>query len=191
MIGNLDNQSIPMKPVESIKNILAISGSLRAGSSNHAILRYLKAKTSSTIAFTIYDGLSNIPAFDPGIDNDTPPRAVKELRDQLADADGIIICSPEYAFGIPGALKNAIDWMVSSGSFVGKPTALITASTGGENAHASLLKVLGAIDARVTEDTTLLISFIRSKINNDGAITNVDTEQKLQNILEALLRLVE
>jgi NAD(P)H-dependent FMN reductase len=180
-----------MKSTQPIKKIFAISGSLREGSSNHAILRYLKTKTPLSVEFIIYDGLSRIPAFDPGINNDTPPQSVKELRDQLATADGIIICTPEYAFGIPGALKNALDWMVSSGSFVRKPTALITASTGGENAHAALLKVLGAIDASVTEDITLLISFIRSKINHDCIITDAETEQNLQKILNGLLSLID
>ena len=135
-----------------MKNIFAISGSLREGSSNHEILRLLGKMMLSTISYIVYDGIRDIPAFDPGIDNDIPPAPVSALREKLSQADGIIICTPEYAFGVPGALKNALDWTVSSGSFSGKPTALITASTGGENAHEALKKVLGAIDANRPEE---------------------------------------
>jgi NAD(P)H-dependent FMN reductase len=152
------------------KNIFAISGSLRLGSSNHAILQVINKMVPPNINYTIYNGLSEIPAFDPGLDNDNPPAPVAALRKQLAEADGIIICTPEYAYGVPGALKNALDWMVSSGSFVGKPTALITASTGGENAHEALIKILGAIDADLAKEATLLISFIRSKLDAQGIL---------------------
>lgn len=168
-------------------NIFAISGSLRMGSSNHAILKYLGKLVPANISYTIYNGLSEIPAFDPGLDNDTPPAPVAQLRQLLAEADGIIICTPEYAYGVPGALKNALDWMVSSGSFVNKPTALITASTGGENAHEALIKILGAIDAKLLPDATLLISFIRSKIDGEGNIIDKETVEKLHSAFEALI----
>ncbi|MFB9844296.1 NADPH-dependent FMN reductase [Mucilaginibacter ginsenosidivorans] len=173
-----------------MKNIFSISGSLRPGSSNHIILEYLKSMVSENITFTIYDGVACIPAFDPGLDNDDPPKTVAGLRTQLSEADAILICTPEYAFGVPGALKNVLDWTVSSGSFSGKATALITASTGGENAHAAMIKILGAIDAKLTPETTLLISFIRTKIN-DGIITDKQTVEKLGHLFHALLRTIK
>ncbi len=142
------------------------------------------------INYIIYSGMSEIPAFDPGLDNDFPPAAVTDFRQQLAEADGIIICTPEYAFGVPGALKNALDWTVSSGSFVNKPTALITASTGGENAHEALIKILGAIDANLVKDATLLISFVRSKMDSEGNITDKETAGKLKEVAEALLQAI-
>jgi NAD(P)H-dependent FMN reductase len=141
----------------------------------------------SNINYTIYNGLSEVPAFDPGLDNDNPPAPVAALRKLLTEADAIIICTPEYAYGVPGALKNALDWTVSSGSFVGKPTALITASTGGENAHNALIKILGAIDADLAEEATLLISFIRSKLDAEGNITDKETEIKLKEVFQVLL----
>lgn len=171
-----------------VKTIFAISGSLRLGSSNHDILLALGKMMPANINYSIYNNMSEIPAFDPGLDNDSPPAAVTEFRRQLAEADGIIICTPEYAFGVPGALKNALDWTVSSGSFVNKPTALITASTGGENAHESLIKILGAIDANLIKDATLLISFIRSKMDDEGNIKDEETAEKLKGIVEALLQ---
>jgi len=169
------------------KTIFAISGSLRVGSSNHAVLQALGKMAPDNITYNIYNGLSEIPAFDPGLDNDEPPVSVAKLRQLLAEADGVMICTPEYAYGVPGALKNALDWMVSSGSFVGKPTALITASTGGENAHEALIKILGAIDANLIKEATLLISFIRSKMDSEGNITDEETAEKLKGVLNAFL----
>jgi NAD(P)H-dependent FMN reductase len=168
-------------------NIFAISGSLRAGSSNHAILKALGSMALPGSNYIVYDGLGTVPAFDPGLDNDDPPKPVSDLRDQLATANAIIICTPEYAHGIPGALKNAMDWMVSSGSFSGKPIALITASTGGENAHEAMIKVLSAIDAKLAPETTLLISFVRTKIDGDGNIADEGVAKQLERIFEALI----
>jgi chromate reductase len=165
-----------------IKTILAISGSLRLGSSNHAILQKLGKMMPPDINYQIYNGISDMPAFDPGLDSDTPPVAVAAFRKQLAEADGIIICTPEYARGVPGALKNALDWTVSSASFSGKPTALITASTGGENAHEALIKILGAIDANLSPETTLLIQFVRSKMDAEGNMIDPYTIKKVDEL---------
>ncbi len=168
------------------KRVFAISGSLRLGSSNHVILDALGKMMPSNITYIIYNGISEIPAFNPGLDIDDPPAAVAAFRRQIADADGIIICTPEYAYGVPGALKNALDWTVSSASFSGKLTALITASTGGENAHEALIKILGAIDANLIKEATLLISFVRSKMDDTGNITDKDTARKLQTVFDVL-----
>jgi len=170
------------------KKILAISGSLRAGSSNHAILKFLGKLAPANVDYTIYDGLSQLPHFDPGLDDDDPPEAIVELRNLLSEADGIIICTPEYAYGVPGSLKNALDWTVSSGSLVDRPLALITASIGGQNAHAALLLILGALSANVLEDATLLIPFVRSKMDEDGNITELETAEALQKTLNVLLK---
>jgi len=174
-----------------MKNIFAISGSLRKGSSNHTILEYLGRKMPFNVNYLIYDGLSTVPAFDPGLDNDTPPKPVSELRSLLAEADAIIICTPEYAHGIPGALKNALDWMVSSGSFSGKPTALITASTGGKDAQEAMIKVLNAIDAELRPQSTLLIPFVRTKIDAAGSISEEATIGRLNVLVKSILAVIE
>ena len=173
------------------KHIFAIPGSLRSGSSNHAILNFLKELAPDDIAFMIYDRLADIPPFDPGNDHERPHEAVAELRNFITNADAVIICTPEYAYGIPGQLKNALDWTVSSGSFTGKLTALITASTGGENAHEALKKVLGAIDANRPEEATLLISFVRSKMDGQGNITDEQTTENLKAVLTAVISAIK
>ncbi|MDB4926461.1 NADPH-dependent FMN reductase [Mucilaginibacter sp.] len=168
-----------------MKNILAISGSLRQGSSNHAILQYLSSIVPADIEYNIYNDLAQIPPFDPGLDTDNPPASVASLRKLLTEANGIIICTPEYAFGVPGQLKNMLDWMVSSSTLVDKPVAVITASLGGKNAYASLLLTLRALSAKI--GPTLLIQFVRSKMDMDGDIKDKDTIENLRDVLNAFL----
>ena len=174
-----------------MKSILAISGSLRSGSSSHAILHFLRQLVPPGITFTIYDNLAQIPPFDPGLDHESPPDTVVELRSFINHADALVICTPEYAFGIPGQLKNSLDWMVSSGTLADKPVALITASSSGEYAHPSLLRTLGALSANVIESASLLISFIRSKMDSKGDITDAQTEKSLRAAFNTLLKEIE
>ncbi|SDG32878.1 NADPH-dependent FMN reductase [Mucilaginibacter sp. P25] len=169
-------------------NILAISGSLRTGSSNHNILKFLGELVPADINYTIYERLAEIPPFDPGLDHEHPPESVSELRSLMKDASGIIICTPEYAFGVPGQLKNMLDWTVSKGSLVDKPVALVTASSVGSHAHAALLLTLGALSAKVTEGATLLVPFIRSKIDVHGDITDEQTAKALRDVMKVFLK---
>src|SRR5512134_528071 len=113
--------------------ILALSGSLRAGSSNARLLRAAAAVAPPGMAFTFYEALGSLPHFNPDLDGEgaTPPPAVAAFRRALGAADGVVISSPEYAHGVPGSLKNALDWLVSSGELTDKPLALLTASPGG------------------------------------------------------------
>jgi NAD(P)H-dependent FMN reductase len=130
--------------------IIAICGSLRAQSSNLALLRAL---TKIAPEVEIYDGLGGLPHFNPDDDAEgaTPPPAVAALRAMLAEADGILISSPEYAHGVPGSLKNMLDWLVSDGALVDKPVALINAApVGGEFARDSLVETLRTMNWRVT-----------------------------------------
>jgi chromate reductase len=170
------------------KLILAIPGSLRAGSSNHAILRQLAKLVPAGMEYTIYNNLAQIPPFDPGLDNESPPAPVASLRQLLTNADGIIICTPEYAFGVPGQLKNMLDWMVSSSSLVHKPVCLITASSNGTYAHNSLLLTLGALSANVIEGAALLVPFIRAKMDANGNVIDKEVLKNLQTAFNTFLK---
>ena len=131
--------------------IIGISGSLRAGSSNAAVLRAFPE-------IEVWEGLGDLPHFNPDLDGDDPPESVRAFRELLRSADGVIICSPEYAHGIPGSLKNALDWLVSDGTLVGKPVVVITtAPTYGEFAHAQLVEVLTTMQWNVLRDACLLL----------------------------------
>jgi chromate reductase, NAD(P)H dehydrogenase (quinone) len=109
--------------------ILAISGSLRAVSSNTAVLQAAAILAPRGVEVVHYDGLGLLPHFNPDLDGDWPPAAVQNLGRDVELCDGLLICSPEYAHGVAGSLKNALDWLVGSIAFPGKPVALINASS--------------------------------------------------------------
>jgi chromate reductase len=174
--------------------ILAISGSLRASSTNTALVRAIMRLAPETMEITLYEGLANMPYFSPDLDGDEPPAEVHTLRKSLQAADGVLICTPEYAFGVPGALKNALDWTVSSGEFWGKPVAAISASPlwgGGDKAHASLLLTLTALGASVPDKGKLTIPTVNKKLNTNGDIVDPETTQALKAVLDALAQTIE
>jgi chromate reductase len=174
--------------------ILAMSGSLRASSTNTTLVRAIAALAPAGIEVTIYDGLGDLPHFSPDLDGDDPPGSVGRLRGLLRAAAGVLICTPEYAFGVPGTLKNALDWTVSSGDFDGKPVAALSASplyTGGEKAHASLLLTLTALGATVPDGGTLIIPGVKNKLAPDGEVTDPATAQALLSVLDALARAID
>ena len=162
--------------------ILAISGSLRHSSSNTAIIKQIKKMLPDNVEYIIYEGLGSIPHFNDAAD---VPDVVNDWRKQIAEADAALFCSPEYAFGIPGTLKNALDWTVGSVAFSDKPVALITASSVGDKAHASLQQTLTALGTRMID--SLLISYVRMKLNEKGEITDGDTLKAVQSLVDKLV----
>ncbi len=173
------------------KQILAISGSTRKSSTNLNLIKAIIDFSSDEFEVKIFQGLTEIPHFNPDIDNDNPPKAVADFRKQLSEADGVLICTPEYAMGVPGTLKNAIDWAVSSCEFSHKPVALITASSVGQKAHLSLLETLKIIECNIPDDSQLLISFVKTKINSEGKIINSETLDLIKKVVASLCRTIE
>jgi len=167
------------------KKILAISGSTRANSTNLNLIRAIVALTPHMFEITIFNELGDLPQFNPDLDNATPPAVITDFRNKLKAADGILICTPEYAMGVPGSLKNAIDWTVSSCEFSHKPTALITASSIGQKGHAALMETLKVIEANITDETQLIISFAKTKVSADNKITDPQTLTDVMSLLNA------
>jgi len=169
--------------------ILGISGSLRANSSASAVLNIVVGLVPEQVEFTIYTGLAEIPAFN---DSNEIPETVEAFIKLLSEADGVFFVIPEYAFGVPGALKNALDWTVSSSTaFPDKPVALITAATGGDKAHAAFLLTLKAISAKIPEGATLLLSFIRSKLNEKNEVKERTTLDSIKRVINSLIDQIE
>ncbi len=156
------------------KKVLAISGSTRAESSNGYLIKAIAGIFLDIIDICPFDALTKLPHFNPDDDLENVAESVADFRQQVKDSDGVLICTPEYAMGLPGSLKNALDWTVSSCEFSGKPVLAITASSSGKKAHESLLGTLNVIEARI-EGTGLLISFIKTKINHEGIISDEKT----------------
>ena len=171
------------------KKILAIPGSTRQSSTNLNLIKAISDLFAEKLVVKIFRGLSGIPHFNPDLDAENPPKNVLEFRSQLKEADGILICTPEYAMGVPGTLKNAIDWTVSSMEFSGKPVALITASSSGQKAHLSLLDTLKVIESDIPENSQLLISFVKTKVKEDK-ITDIDTLEKVKQVISSLLNTI-
>ncbi len=167
--------------------IIAISGSLRAGSSNGALLRAAAALAPAGMELVFYEDLGSLPHFNPDLDTDSPPKTVEDFRAMLAAADGVLISSPEYAHGIPGALKNALDWVVSSGELTAKPVVLIMASpSGGRQAQASLIETLSVMDAKVLVDASLLVLSARKKVDAESRVSDPVLAQALKASLASL-----
>lgn len=133
----------------------------------------------------IYERIDFLPHFNPDLDQDQAPLQVMEFRRQIKVADGVLICTPEYAMGVPGSLKNALDWTVSSMEFAHKPVALITASLDGHHGHQSLLDTLKVIECKLNQSTQLVIPFIKTKVNALEGITDPPTFVEIQELISA------
>jgi len=174
--------------------IVAISGSLRAASSNTALVRAMIASAPPGVEVLLYTGLADLPHFTPELDGDASPTSVRSFRTQIALAGGVLFCTPEYAYGIPGSLKNALDWLVTSGELWRKPVAVVSASPsalGGEKAHASLCLTLSALEAEIVPAASLQIPFVSTKLNAEKEVTDPATLAALEASLKALVRAVE
>lgn len=139
---------------------LAISGSARRASTNTALLRALQAMAGSAHTVLVYDRIAELPVFSPDLELDPPP-AVSVLAKAIADADGLIVASPEYIRSIPGGLKNAIDWLVSREEVVGKPIVLAHASHRGDDMLCQLRSVLATLSERFNEELFLRIPLMK------------------------------
>jgi chromate reductase len=171
--------------------ILAISGSTRKASSNLFLIKAIADLAAEIFTVNIFEGLSDLPHFNPDLDNENVPVQVINFRRQIREADGILICTPEYAFGVPGTLKNAIDWTVSSMEFSNKPVALITASLSGEKAHQSLLGTLLVIEAKMSADTQLLVNFIKTKVSDNHKITDKETLRSVIKLIQSFTEIIK
>lgn len=134
--------------------ICAVSGSLREGSTNSAMLGRAALLAEPHLEVSLWQGLADVPAFNPDRSED-PPEPVTEFRRLVAAADGLLIASPEYAHGVAGALKNALDWLVGSGELTDKPVALLNASPRATIAHAELAETLRTMGARIVADAAI------------------------------------
>ncbi|WP_343589319.1 NADPH-dependent FMN reductase [Flavobacterium sp.] len=161
--------------------ILAISGSTRSNSSNFKILKYVSNCLQPDFEVEIFEDLENLPHFNPDLDTENPPKEISVFRSKIKNVDGVIICTPEYVFSLPGSLKNALEWCVSTTIFSNKNTGLITASASGEMGHEQLLLVMKTLEAKFNDSTQLLIQGVRGKVNAEGEIVSEQTANALQN----------
>lgn len=156
--------------VQNVKlRFLAISGSIRERSSNTELLRAVRIIAADFADVFIWDGIAQLPHFNPDLDAEgaTLPPPVAALRAELDRADALIISSPEYAHGVPGSLKNALDWLVSGAEMPGKPTGLLNASARSVHAHAQLEETLRTMSARIVDDAVVVVPLDGRRLDAD------------------------
>jgi NAD(P)H-dependent FMN reductase len=168
--------------------ILTISGSLRARSSNTELLRAAQLVADPSWTFDHYEGLASLPHFNPDLDFEgaAPPEPVRDLRARIAAADALLICSPEYAHGVPGSLKNALDWMVSDAAMIGKPIGLLNASARSTIAHPQLAETLRTMSATIVEGASIVVSLDGRRLDAAGIAADPALAAPLRRALEAL-----
>ncbi|WP_200834483.1 NADPH-dependent FMN reductase [Amycolatopsis alkalitolerans] len=168
--------------------ILLISGSTRHGSTNTAALRTAERIAPDAVTTVRYDGLDKLPAFNPDDDHDPLHPAVADLRQRIAGADAVLLCTPEYAGALPGAFKNLLDWTVGGSQMYRKPTAWINVAAPGRGlgAHDSLATVLGYLDAAIIEPACRSIPVARETVGDDGLITDSATREQIAGVLSAI-----
>ncbi len=164
--------------------LLAISGSLRAVSSNTSLLRAAALLAPDGVKIHVYEGLGELPHFNPDLE-DVAPAVVKDFSAQVGAADGIIFSTPEYAHGVPGVLKNALDWLVGGSDFSNKPVALFNASPRSTYAVASLTEILTIMSGRIVPEASVTVTLREKLLNEVDIATHLELAPMLRAALEA------
>ncbi|HTZ67484.1 MAG TPA: NADPH-dependent FMN reductase [Roseiarcus sp.] len=169
--------------------LLAISGSLRRASTNTAALEALARLAPEGVKVLVYGDLAKLPPFNPDddIEDGRKPEPVETLRALIGASDALIIAAPEYAHGLPGVLKNALDWLVASETFAGKPTVLINTSPRAFHAQASLREILSTMAARLMTEAFAAISLTGKTVTAEDILADPVCTRRLRESLDALI----
>ncbi|MEO6005543.1 MAG: NAD(P)H-dependent oxidoreductase [Opitutus sp.] len=170
--------------------ILAISGSLRRTSSNTELLKAAALLAGPGVEVALEPAMSELPHFNPDLEGQEPASVVR-FRERLRNAEAIIISSPEYAHGVAGALKDALDWVVGSGEFSGKPVALFNASPRATIAHASLAEIIVTMDATLVTDATIAVPLLGRNLAAEAIAADRELAGTIRAALSALVAAVE
>jgi NAD(P)H-dependent FMN reductase len=168
--------------------VLAISGSLRAASTNSRLLRAAAAVAPDGVDVEIFAGLGDLPHFNPDLDGEesVAPPAVAALRASVGRADALLFSTPEYAHGVPGVLKNALDWLVSSPEIIAKPVAIVNASARSTYADASLRETLRVMSTQIVEPASITISLDGRRLDEAQMVADGEVGEALRRVLAAL-----
>jgi NAD(P)H-dependent FMN reductase len=165
--------------------VLTICGSLRENSSNASILKAVQLLHP----FEEWDSfnLFILPYFQPELQFEQTPHVVENLRSKASQSDLILISTPEYAHGLPGVLKNGLEWMFCEGTMK-KPVAVIIGSGQGEATQSQLVEILNTMDFIISKKETLLIPGARTKLDHEGVILDEDLKLELTSFLARILK---
>jgi NAD(P)H-dependent FMN reductase len=175
-------------------HILAVSGSLRAESKNRALLEAAQLLAPAGTRITLDWSLATLPHFNPDldtVDGDTMPPEARRWRESVGVSDGMLISSPEYAHGVPGVLKNALDWLVSSTSFPGKPVALLGASAMSVFVPEQLRETLTTMNARFVNEASIVVPVPGAFASAASIAADPLFAQMLRGALDAFVSAIE
>lgn len=154
-------------------HLLALSGSLRASSSSTALLRAAATLAPAGVTVTLFDGIGDLPHMRPDLDAAAIPSVVR-LRSAVAGADGLIISCPEYAHGVPGSFKNALDWLVGGPEFLDKPVAFFNVSDRGSYALASLIETVTVMTGRVIREGSVALPLMSGVVEESRIVEDAE-----------------
>lgn len=163
--------------------ILAVSGSLRDKSSNTILLRAAISLAPEEMSVILFENLGDLPHFNPDLDNENAPPPVFDWREQIKSAAGVLISSPEYAHGVPGSLKNALDWLVSSGETVDKPFALLNPSPRSVHAQAQLAEILKTMAVSIVEGSSVTVALAGKNLDEAGIMADPEISKTLREAM--------
>ena len=170
--------------------IIAISGSLRSHSSNTTILKAAAMLAPGDVSISLYEGLGMLPHFNPDLEETEDPAAL-DFRRRIRESAGVLISSPEYAHGVPGTLKNALDWIVGTGELVDKPVALINASPSSTYAYDSLSETITVMSARLVKNACVTLPFWNKALDAAGIADHPELSALLRRALDELIRAIK
>ncbi len=172
--------------------ILAISGSLRAASFSTAILKAMGREAFPDVTMSVKT-LEGIPLYNEDLDTEPALTPIARMRTEVFESDGVVIATPEYNHGLPGVLKNALDWAsrpAFASCFCGKPVLIVTSAaggTGGVRAQYQLRETLVSMLAYVVPGREILVAGVEQRLRDDGTI-DTDTMRVLTRGIDALCR---
>jgi NAD(P)H-dependent FMN reductase len=167
------------------RTVLGLCGSLRAASINRAVLRAAAAVAPAGVRVELYPSLAGLPLFNPDLDGSALP-AVAQLRERIVAADAVLIASPEYAHGVSGVMKNALDWLVGDDTWVNKPVAVLNSAPRSQHAHAALCETLRTMSARLIERACVGLPILGSGLDAEGISSDAQHAARLRAALLAL-----
>jgi NAD(P)H-dependent FMN reductase len=171
------------------KNIFIIIGSASKHSANEKLVANFTSLTKDFFDTILFSDLKTLPHFEPELSVNNPPQSIVDFRGNIEQADGVVICTPEYIFSIPAGLKNALEWCVATTIFSEKPLAIITASADGRKGHEELQLIMKTLMANFTEASTFLIQGVRGQINEKGEIVNTEIKADFIQFIRAFMQL--
>ena len=171
--------------------VLTLCGSLRAQSSNRSLLDAAERVAPEGVRIEHFRAIDRLPHFNPDVEQAGLPEEVADLRRRVGAADAILISCPEYARGIPGAFKNALDWLVGGSEFPGKPIALFNASPRASDAQAALRLVLTTMSGRVIDEAGLAVALLAKGLTAEAIAADPVFRSQLVAGLGRLIAAIE